>query len=392
MKYTIDGFSQKAAIEMGLNCEDLVILRWFTDFCNSDKMVKIEHQGKLYCWVNYKGFLEQMPIISCNKRNLAKKFKRLVDADVLVNKTIKEGGSFSTYRFGKNYSLLICTDDATVDQKQTTPMSENEQPLCSEIDNQNTHLLKNNHLLENSFIGNQEKENRGKRFVPPTLEEVEAYCKERANGIDAHKFINYYETRGWKLKSGKMKNWKAAVRTWEGNQKEYDSKNANASDKKFGELDNYTDSNGETNWNAHNGIDANEFWYRFENNAQVYVSGMELTNAFDSLWEEYPKKIDKQSAAKSFFEFVKENPKEKMRDLVINMDTYIKHEKDKGDNWEFYVSMKKFIEERQYTDYPQYNYDVFINGKQYETKQEYVNAILSGEIKMYCLPSNFLVL
>lgn len=56
-----------------------------------------------------------------------------------------------------------------------------------------------------------------KRFVKPTLEEVKAYCKERKNGIDAHHFIDYYESNGWKVGKNAMKDWKAAVRTWERN-------------------------------------------------------------------------------------------------------------------------------------------------------------------------------
>lgn len=53
------------------------------------------------------------------------------------------------------------------------------------------------------------------RFVKPTVEEVKEYCKERDNGINPQQFVDYYETRGWKTKSGPIKDWKAAVRTWE---------------------------------------------------------------------------------------------------------------------------------------------------------------------------------
>ena len=53
-------------------------------------------------------------------------------------------------------------------------------------------------------------------FIPPTLEEVQAYCDERMNSIDAQHFHDYYAVRGWKLKDGqKMQDWKACVRTWE---------------------------------------------------------------------------------------------------------------------------------------------------------------------------------
>ena len=54
-----------------------------------------------------------------------------------------------------------------------------------------------------------------KRFVKPTLEEVEAYCNERNNSIDPQRFIDYYESNGWKVGKNPMKDWKAAIRTWE---------------------------------------------------------------------------------------------------------------------------------------------------------------------------------
>jgi hypothetical protein len=53
------------------------------------------------------------------------------------------------------------------------------------------------------------------RFKKPTLDEVKNYCILRKNNIDAETFIAYYESRGWTVGSGKMKNWKAAVTTWE---------------------------------------------------------------------------------------------------------------------------------------------------------------------------------
>lgn len=53
------------------------------------------------------------------------------------------------------------------------------------------------------------------RFVKPTVEEVEAYCNERKNGLDARAFFDFYESKGWKVGASKMKDWRASVRTWE---------------------------------------------------------------------------------------------------------------------------------------------------------------------------------
>lgn len=60
-----------------------------------------------------------------------------------------------------------------------------------------------------------------KKFVPPSLDEVAAYCSERHNAVSPSAFIDYYEARGWRYGTGKpMVNWKAAVRTWEQKDKE----------------------------------------------------------------------------------------------------------------------------------------------------------------------------
>ena len=54
-----------------------------------------------------------------------------------------------------------------------------------------------------------------KRFVKPTLEEVQAYCQERNNNVDAQRWYDYYSSNGWKVGKNSMKDWKACVRTWE---------------------------------------------------------------------------------------------------------------------------------------------------------------------------------
>lgn len=56
---------------------------------------------------------------------------------------------------------------------------------------------------------------KAKRFVKPTLSEIEQYCIERNNNVNAEQFFDYYESNGWKVGKNSMKDWKAAVRTWE---------------------------------------------------------------------------------------------------------------------------------------------------------------------------------
>ncbi|MBQ9460251.1 MAG: phage replisome organizer N-terminal domain-containing protein [Oscillospiraceae bacterium] len=65
-------------------------------------------------------------------------------------------------------------------------------------------------------IDRADKPPRALRFSPPSVDDVRAYCLERKNTIDAERFVDYYAQQGWKLANGNpMKDWRAAVRTWE---------------------------------------------------------------------------------------------------------------------------------------------------------------------------------
>lgn len=84
-------------------------------------------------------------------------------------------------------------------------------------------------LGEDSIVKDSKGESvRGektKRFIPPSVEEVEQYCLERSNNIDAQSFIDFYESKGWMIGKNKMKDWKAAVRTWERSRKQENKEN-----------------------------------------------------------------------------------------------------------------------------------------------------------------------
>lgn len=81
---------------------------------------------------------------------------------------------------------------------------------------------KNNHLekqddfqLENQDENQDEKAKRKGRFIKPSVEEVAAYCRERGNAVDPDEFFDFYESKGWRIGKEQMRDWKAAVRTWE---------------------------------------------------------------------------------------------------------------------------------------------------------------------------------
>lgn len=69
--------------------------------------------------------------------------------------------------------------------------------------------------VQNGTPRDKVEQKKSAAFVPPTVAEVDAYNKERRNGLDAQQFVDFYESKGWKVGAVKMKDWRAAVRTWE---------------------------------------------------------------------------------------------------------------------------------------------------------------------------------
>lgn len=99
---------------------------------------------------------------------------------------------------------------------------ENQGLEIQDLENQgqlNTNILNTNKTNTNVLNTNN---NRGttKRFKKPTIEEIEDYCKERNNNINASAFFDYYESKDWMIGKNRMKDWKAAIRTWERNSKQ----------------------------------------------------------------------------------------------------------------------------------------------------------------------------
>lgn len=80
--------------------------------------------------------------------------------------------------------------------------------------NVNENVNVNVNEKEKNTLKGIEKE-KIKKFIKPTVEEINTYCRERQNTISAEQFFNFYESKGWRIGSSPMKDWKAAVRTWE---------------------------------------------------------------------------------------------------------------------------------------------------------------------------------
>ena len=75
----------------------------------------------------------------------------------------------------------------------------------------------NKELVSTPMRESNARARKPKGFIAPSLEEVTAYCRERGNDVDPDRWYAHYEANGWMVGRNKMRDWKAAVRTWESN-------------------------------------------------------------------------------------------------------------------------------------------------------------------------------
>lgn len=131
MKYTIEGFSQEAALSMQttitengrtktikLDCTDLIILRWIVDFFPHMKKAIIN--GTEYAWVSYDSLLEDLPLLDIGKRALADRLRKMGTLGILKHETVRTKGTYSYYGLGPEYSRLISTPNHTAQAPTAT--------------------------------------------------------------------------------------------------------------------------------------------------------------------------------------------------------------------------------------------------------------------------------
>ena len=136
--------------------------------------------------------------LGSSKSRIIKVLNEMVSKGLIIKKT---SGRFNFYVTNFNY---VCnTQESTVSEQH---------PTRCQIDTGSSVTPTPNNI--NNNINNNISVSR---FVKPKVEEIESYCKERNNSVDAQQFFDYYESKGWKVGKSPMKDWKSAVRTWERN-------------------------------------------------------------------------------------------------------------------------------------------------------------------------------
>lgn len=151
------------------------------------------------------------------KQSCIKCLKSLVEKGYIIkHEKIVNGVKFCEYQGVKPKSIVV----NKVEEGSKQSLTGSKQSLTGGIKQSLPNILDNNTLdnnIENNIGGNNPTPEKKERFKAPSAEEVQAYCRERGNNIDAQHFVDYYSARGWMLGKNHIKDWKACVRTWERN-------------------------------------------------------------------------------------------------------------------------------------------------------------------------------
>lgn len=185
-----------ARTELDLKGNELLVFGLLYGFCQ-DGISKFRGSLDYICeWVGATKPSVIKALSLLQEKNIVEKY------DVVIN------GACKRTEYGINFSGL---KNFTRTGKETLLATGKETLLAIQYDN----IVEENIVKEN-IVNNNIKENTSlNRFKKPLVSEIDAYCKERNNGISGQSFYDFYESKGWKVGSTPMKDWKACVRTWE---------------------------------------------------------------------------------------------------------------------------------------------------------------------------------
>lgn len=154
--------------------------------------------------------------------NNAKKVQRLVLANEDDLKRLEEEEFIIRFESGVvAISHWNLNNYIQKDRKKRTIFEEEKSQLKRLENGMYTKCIQNGYKMDtqysiDKFSLEKEKINKKeKAFKKPTLEQVSQYCQTRKNQVDPQRFLSYYDSNGWKVGRNSMKDWKAAVRTWE---------------------------------------------------------------------------------------------------------------------------------------------------------------------------------
>lgn len=161
MKLEIMGFSQQGLVDLGLDIEDAVLLRWFIDYQGTQRMKAIPNtdDGKIYFWVSFGKVCEDLPMVTRSERYMSRKFDKLVDAGVLAKySTIGPKGKVSSFRIGDGDQYLSLISAKSLNGDMATPNGDLAMSPSGDMQSNLNRLPSNNNTVDNPLRDNDSSE------------------------------------------------------------------------------------------------------------------------------------------------------------------------------------------------------------------------------------------
>jgi hypothetical protein len=181
---------------------------------NNNGWIKLHRQILEWEWYSdnncFRLFLHL--ILKANHKEKRYKGIELNSGQIITSRDIlaKETG-LSSQQIRTALNKLISTNEITsVTSSQGTIL----QVVNYEKYQLTTNEITNEQPTSNQRVTNNNKEKNEKKFIIPNFNDVLEYCMKNDLDVDGVKFINFYESKGWMVGKNKMKDWKAAIRTW----------------------------------------------------------------------------------------------------------------------------------------------------------------------------------
>lgn len=195
--------------QLGLKGNELLIYAIIYGFSQAESQVYSGTAGYLAEWTGQ------------SRRNVMRELASLTEKGLLIKgEKVINGVKFAEYRCADVTPWGMTNCHGGYDKMSHNKIINN---IQEEKESNNINVITKEKVTE---------EPKKKGFVKPTLEEVQAYIKEQRFIVNAETFIDYYESNGWKVGKNPMKDWKAAVRTWEQKEKEKRNRYGNQSNSK----------------------------------------------------------------------------------------------------------------------------------------------------------------
>ena len=227
----LNQFDTEVALDVGINAA--ILYKNIQYWCEKNRTNGQNfYDGYYWTFNSMKAFAEQFPYLS--EAQVRQALKVLEEKGYIKSGNYNKRSYDRTKWYADLKSLRLQSKESSdsicyPSQMELLPISNASDTDNRPIPNINTNINTEDNInisSDETILDSLPDEPKRKKFIPPTVEEVAEYCKQRKNNIDAEEFVSWYGARNWMSGKTKITNWKLCIITWE-KRKKNDQKSSN---------------------------------------------------------------------------------------------------------------------------------------------------------------------